>query len=177
MTHIITVTVLLLTVPSTSFTTSAPRRQSCHVAAYHNPTLLLLQAQKPADTASDWKEFTSPDGRKYYHNRKTKESKWVMPEEMKRAQAAAAAAATANGTGQGQKAAGSAPPQLVKVPVAQSLSPARTSSTPAQKSPLVMAGSLYSHHPVSSSCCTPCSIHYGVVWPHHRNSHCKCLHI
>ena len=38
-------------------------------------------AQQPAGTAaagkpdaivSDWKEFTSPDGRKYYHNRKTK---------------------------------------------------------------------------------------------------------
>ena len=38
----------------------------------------------------DWKEFTAPDGRKYYYNRLTKESKWQMPEELKRAQAAAA---------------------------------------------------------------------------------------
>lgn len=101
-----------------------------------------LQAQKPADTASDWKEFTSPDGRKYYHNRKTKESKWTMPEDMKRAQAAAAAAG-AGSAGQGQKAAASAVPQLVKVPVAHSMSPERASSTPAQKSPLVMAFSVY----------------------------------
>lgn len=65
-----------------------------------------------------------------------------MPEEMKRAQAAAAAATAVNGTaGQGGKSIGAAPPQLVKVPVAQSLSPARTASTPAQKSPLVMATS------------------------------------
>ena len=99
----------------------------------------FMQAQKPADTASDWKEFTSPDGRKYYHNRKTKESKWTMPEEMKRAQAAAAAAAAAStGTaGQAQKPASAVPPQLVKVPVAQSSSPAHTVSATAQKSPQV----------------------------------------
>lgn len=66
-----------------------------------------------------------------------------MPEELKRAQAAAAAATATNGAaGQGQKATGGAAPQLVKVPVAQSLSPART-STPAQKSPLVMPYSAY----------------------------------
>lgn len=100
-----------------------------------------MQAQKPADTASDWKEFTSPDGRKYYHNRKTKESKWTMPEDMKRAQAAAAAAN--GGAGQGQKSAGNAAPQLVKVPVAQSVSPVRASSTLAQKSPLVIAFSSF----------------------------------
>lgn len=31
-----------------------------------------------------WKEYTAPDGRKYYYNRETKESKWTMPEELKR---------------------------------------------------------------------------------------------
>lgn len=62
-----------------------------------------------------------------------------MPEDMKRAQAAAAAAGAGSGSAsQGQKAAASAP-QLVKVPVAHSVSPERASSTPAQKSPLVMA--------------------------------------
>lgn len=98
-----------------------------------------MQAQKLADIASDWKEFTSPDGRKYYHNRKTKESKWTMPEEMKRAQAAAAAAAAASsGTaGQAQKSASAVPPQLVKVPVAQTPSPAHTITSTAQKSPQV----------------------------------------
>ena len=113
-------------------------------SATHTPK--ALQAQKPADTASDWKEFTSPDGRKYYHNRKTKESKWTMPEDMKRAQAAAAAAGAGSGSaGQAQKAAASAP-QLVKVPVAHSTSPGRASSTPAQKSPLVMTSSTLTTH-------------------------------
>lgn len=35
----------------------------------------------------DWKEFTAPDGRKYYYNRVTKQSKWQIPEELKQAQA------------------------------------------------------------------------------------------
>ena len=83
-------------------------------------------------------QFTSPDGRKYYHNRKTKESKWTMPEEMKRAQTAAAAAAaaaasattTAGPTAVGQKPAAAAPPPVVKVPVPQASSPAPTSKSP-----------------------------------------------
>lgn len=33
--------------------------------------------------ASDWKEFTAPDGRKYYYNSVTKVSSWSMPEELK----------------------------------------------------------------------------------------------
>lgn len=32
---------------------------------------------------ADWKEFIAPDGRKYYYNRVTKESRWEMPEEMR----------------------------------------------------------------------------------------------
>ena len=105
-----------------------------------NNVLQAAQAQaqqKPVDTASDWKEFTSPDGRKYYHNRKTKESKWTMPEEMKRAQAAAAAPASAPVAA---KPAAAAPPPVVKVPVVQAVTQAvaQTSSpTKAQKSPQV----------------------------------------
>ena len=93
---------------------------------------MLQAAQKPLDAASDWKEFTSPDGRKYYHNRKTKESKWTMPEEMKRAQAAAAAATTTTTAAPTavQKPAAAAPPPVVKVPVAQTSSPAPTSKSP-----------------------------------------------
>ncbi len=108
--------------------------------------LFLQAAQKAVDTSSDWKEFTSPDGRKYYHNRKTKESKWTMPEEMKRAQAAAAAANAAGGpaAAQAQKPAATGAPQLVKVPVAQSTSP-----THAQKS--------------SQVCCNSCTIASAVV--------------
>ncbi|PSC74832.1 pre-mRNA-processing 40A [Micractinium conductrix] len=40
-------------------------------------------AAAPAGAASSWKEHTAPDGRKYYHNRMTKESRWTMPDEMK----------------------------------------------------------------------------------------------
>ena len=93
---------------------------------------VCVQAAQKVD-ASDWKEFTSPDGRKYYHNRKTKESKWTMPEEMKRAQATAGGAAAS----QAQKPPTGGPPQLVKVPVTQNSSPAHAAS--AQKSPQVVA--------------------------------------
>ena len=48
------------------------------------------EALKPAEVQCDWKEFTSPDNRKYYYNRVTKSSVWQMPEELKRAQALAA---------------------------------------------------------------------------------------
>jgi pre-mRNA-processing factor 40 len=29
----------------------------------------------------EWQEFTSPEGKKYYSHKTTKESKWEMPEE------------------------------------------------------------------------------------------------
>ncbi len=43
-----------------------------------------------SDVARAWKQYTSPDGRPYYYNRITKESKWTMPEEMKAAAASGA---------------------------------------------------------------------------------------
>ncbi len=46
--------------------------------------------EKKPEVQCDWKEFTAPDGRKYYYNRVTKQSKWQMPEELKQAQAAGA---------------------------------------------------------------------------------------
>lgn len=39
---------------------------------------------EPAKKASDWKEFTAPDGRKYYYNSATKVSSWTMPDELKK---------------------------------------------------------------------------------------------
>lgn len=47
------------------------------------------EAAKP-EVQCAWKEFSAPDGRKYYYNRTTKESKWQMPEELKQANALAA---------------------------------------------------------------------------------------
>ncbi|PHT69338.1 hypothetical protein T459_28825 [Capsicum annuum] len=36
-----------------------------------------------ADTSTNWREFTSPEGRKYYYNKVTRTSKWRMPDEVK----------------------------------------------------------------------------------------------
>lgn len=71
-----------------------------------------------ADIAKAWKQFTAPDGRPYYHNKLTKQSKWVMPEEMKQAQAAGgssepAAAATAAAAAGGSSSAKPPPTQVV----------------------------------------------------------------
>ncbi|GAB2258583.1 hypothetical protein Droror1_Dr00014743 [Drosera rotundifolia] len=35
------------------------------------------------DATTDWKEYTSPDGRKYYFNSVTNKSKWFIPDELK----------------------------------------------------------------------------------------------
>ncbi len=45
-----------------------------------------VAAASAAVPTIDWKEFVSPDGRKYYYNKISKESRWTMPEEMKAAQ-------------------------------------------------------------------------------------------
>ncbi|PHT27826.1 Pre-mRNA-processing protein 40B [Capsicum baccatum] len=36
-----------------------------------------------ADALADWREFTSPEGRKYYYNKATRMSQWRMPDEVK----------------------------------------------------------------------------------------------
>ncbi|PHT97562.1 putative LRR receptor-like serine/threonine-protein kinase [Capsicum chinense] len=36
-----------------------------------------------ADASTDWREFTSPEGRKYYYNEVTRTSKWRKPDEVK----------------------------------------------------------------------------------------------
>lgn len=51
-----------------------------------------MQEQKDATPTSDWKEFTAPDGRKYYYNKITKESRWSMPDELKQPKDSAAKA-------------------------------------------------------------------------------------
>jgi hypothetical protein len=56
-----------------------------------------------SEVAKAWKQYTAPDGRPYFYNKITKESKWVQPEEMK-----AAAAAAAGGGGGGAAAEGAA---------------------------------------------------------------------
>ena len=46
-----------------------------------------------APPAAEWKEFTAPSGRKYYHNKATGESKWTLPDALKAAGSTASAAA------------------------------------------------------------------------------------
>ncbi|OMO70844.1 hypothetical protein COLO4_28464 [Corchorus olitorius] len=47
-----------------------------------------------ADASTVWKEFTTSDGRKYYYNKVTKQSKWTIPEELKLAREQAQAASS-----------------------------------------------------------------------------------
>ncbi|PHU01660.1 hypothetical protein BC332_31447 [Capsicum chinense] len=43
----------------------------------------IVKWVKRADASTDWREFTSPEGRKYYYNKGTRMSKWRMPDEVK----------------------------------------------------------------------------------------------
>ncbi|KAK6116042.1 hypothetical protein DH2020_008311 [Rehmannia glutinosa] len=47
-----------------------------------------------ADASTVWKEFTTPEGRKYYYNKETKQSKWTIPDELKLAREQAEKAAS-----------------------------------------------------------------------------------
>ena len=66
-----------------------------HVLVCLQPAL----QSEPAKPASEWKEFTAPDGRKYYHNKATGESKWHNPDTKPAAALAPAAAGAAPGGG------------------------------------------------------------------------------
>jgi len=41
----------------------------------------LMTPIERADASTVWKEFTTPEGRKYYYNKVTKQSKWTIPDE------------------------------------------------------------------------------------------------
>ena len=41
---------------------------------------------QPKPVVSEWKEYTSPDGRKYYYNKTTRESRWTKPDASKEQQ-------------------------------------------------------------------------------------------
>ncbi|KAL0368921.1 UNVERIFIED_CONTAM: Pre-processing protein 40A [Sesamum calycinum] len=64
----------------------------------HNSLLLIGKNMKllmgeRADASTVWKEFTTPEGRKYYYNKETKQSKWTIPDELKLAREQAEKAA------------------------------------------------------------------------------------
>lgn len=43
----------------------------------------LSSPKVDADKAGNWTEHTAPDGRRYYYNSLTRESRWEKPEELK----------------------------------------------------------------------------------------------
>ncbi|CAK9144981.1 unnamed protein product [Ilex paraguariensis] len=45
--------------------------------------MVVNRWKRRADASTDWREITSPDGRKYYYNRVTRQSKWTIPDELK----------------------------------------------------------------------------------------------
>ncbi|KAK1271481.1 Pre-mRNA-processing protein 40A [Acorus gramineus] len=49
----------------------------------HSGEFWLGKVKKRADASTVWKEFTTAEGRKYYYNKLTKQSKWVIPDELK----------------------------------------------------------------------------------------------
>ncbi|KAL8165977.1 hypothetical protein V2J09_007476, partial [Rumex salicifolius] len=46
-------------------------------------TMISVSPHERADASTVWKEFTTPEGKKYYYNKLSKESKWTIPEELK----------------------------------------------------------------------------------------------
>ncbi|PHT39668.1 hypothetical protein CQW23_18522 [Capsicum baccatum] len=44
---------------------------------------MLFSLGQRADTSTNWREFTSLEGRKYYYNKVTRTSKWRIPDEVK----------------------------------------------------------------------------------------------
>ncbi|CAD6262511.1 unnamed protein product [Miscanthus lutarioriparius] len=53
------------------------------VQSRHQPVSAPTTLPSRADASTEWKEFTTPEGRKCYFNKVTKQSKWTIPDELK----------------------------------------------------------------------------------------------
>ncbi|CAD6262496.1 unnamed protein product [Miscanthus lutarioriparius] len=51
-------------------------------SSWEKPVELMTPLER-ADASTEWKEFTTPEGRKCYFNKVTKQSKWTIPDELK----------------------------------------------------------------------------------------------
>jgi pre-mRNA-processing factor 40 len=77
----------------TEHTAPDGRRKYWHNASvgrstYEKPVCLMTATER-ADSTTRWKEAVAPDGRVYFHNVDTKQTKWQMPEEVRVAREAA----------------------------------------------------------------------------------------
>ena len=80
----------------TEHTAPDGRRKYWHNAStgkstYEKP-FVLMTATERADLTTRWKEAVAPDGRAYFHNLDTKETRWAMPDVVRAAREAALAA-------------------------------------------------------------------------------------
>uniref|UniRef100_A0A453MT99 Pre-mRNA-processing protein 40A n=1 Tax=Aegilops tauschii subsp. strangulata TaxID=200361 RepID=A0A453MT99_AEGTS len=51
-------------------------------SSWEKPAELMTPLER-ADASTEWKEFTTAEGRKYYYNKVTKQSKWSIPDELR----------------------------------------------------------------------------------------------
>jgi pre-mRNA-processing factor 40 len=42
-----------------------------------------MSAAERAEASTAWREHAAPDGRAYFYNGETKESKWTLPDELR----------------------------------------------------------------------------------------------
>jgi len=88
--------IFVLTVPHVSMSPGGTPRWVCTSRlspggpSMHAAIASLYAEQTLRDTftgaqpkVSEWKEYTSPDGRKYYYNKSTRESRWTKPDSLK----------------------------------------------------------------------------------------------
>ncbi|GFP87572.1 pre-mRNA-processing protein 40a [Phtheirospermum japonicum] len=73
--------------------------ESCFLSLLYSRDIfdLSMLIMIRADASTVWKEFTTPEGRKYYYNKETKQSKWTIPDELKLAREEAEKAAAGGG--------------------------------------------------------------------------------
>nr|GFA33779.1 pre-mRNA-processing protein 40A [Tanacetum cinerariifolium] len=102
-------------------------------------------------SAADWQEFTAADeGKKYYYNKDTKQSKWTIPEELKLARKQAEKEAS-----RGTQSPATLTPSALDQPPASASSANGVSSSPAAVIPVNPVGNAPSNVASESSLASP----------------------
>jgi pre-mRNA-processing factor 40 len=68
---------------ATSTTRELRRRDTEHMAEASSQQALATASNSSGSGDSVWAEYTTPEGRKYYFNKETKETTWDKPEDFK----------------------------------------------------------------------------------------------